>query len=364
MSDHDPPVPVAGEEPPQPDNNPATPDGGAQPRSDDAPAPPDERTPSEQLAEIDDEEKLSQLLFGQGEDSPESPPSANPPIETPDKAPAPVAGEEPEPTAPTDADESPIKGPERISLRALSPADRTLMAEATSLVKDGKAASISEALASLVEHPADPDAGTPTPADEDKGTEPAAPDTDPIQDDDPVSTLTAELDALRADRRKANEEYDADAVMDLTEQIEDKIAERTTAKGEAAQRLVDQDSWDQAIDDNVAEVRTKYPDANDPQSEFFQSMGDAIDLAIYRNDPILQDPNYNMLIAAKVAASLGQGPAPVAGDPPPAPIARPIGQVSPAGSTPTPTPEQASELIRGLSAEQLGAALGFPTEDD
>lgn len=370
----------AGEQPPELDNTASS--GGEQPRGDE--------TPSEEPANIADlsEDQLESILLGQASEESSATPASSPPAENaappnPDNPNSPseqpgegARGEEAtnEPGS-DDASQSKPKGPpERLSVRSLPASERQLMADAVELIRTAQAPTLAEALAQLgatpketakIEEVADP---------EGEGTGQPEATSEPVTDPEPttppeVTQIEDELKNLRDQRRTAKKEYDQDAEIDLTDQIEDKQAELIEARAQARIVATQQASFDTTVHQTIGEVKDRYPDSVEPDSEFSRRMSDAIDLATFRGDQVLNNPRYHMLLAEKVAASLGiqEGqPAPSgnnatpSGRPPAPPEARPIGEVAPGASGSTPlSPDQTAKMIDEANPEQLAAALGW-----
>lgn len=354
MSGNDTAAPL-GAEPASPDNVNA---GGEQPLGD--------ANPIDSIRGIDDLAELERLYYG---DDPESPnPDTRPPEgqvesqDAPEPEAAPAAGENP-PPANLDQEAPANRAPDRISLRSLKPEDRTLVADAAQMVRDGKASDIASALIALgmqapaaaapqsadVEMPEPPQAQTPIPAD-------TTPDAN-------VARLSQEVASLREQRRQAKADFDVDLEISLTEQIEDKVAELGEARSQAKLQQAETGS---KIQQSIQDVVAKYPESDDPDSDFSNRLNELLDLAHYRQDPRLNSPDHLMVFADQVATELGRpaaarrGTAPATpSTPPPAPPrARPVGQVAPGHSgQPRLTPDQARAAIHNASPEELEAAL-------
>jgi hypothetical protein len=351
-----------------PGAEPASPDhvngGGEQPLADDASA-----NAIASIRGIDDIAELERLYLGDDPENPQpesSRPSqsqAEPPI-APDPEAALAAGEDPPPAA-TEPEAPATRAPDRIHLRALKPEDRTLVADAVQMVRDGKSTNIVAALVALgvqappAAAPAPHDAETPAPqAQTPTPVEAPTPDAN-------VTKLAEEITSLRNQRRKAKEEFDSDLEMSLTEQIEDKVAELGEARSQAKLAQADKGS---KIQQSIQDVIAKYPESDDTDSDFSNRLNELLDLAHYRQDPRLDQPDYLMVFADQVANELGKGSTPQRAAaphtpsntaPPPAPPrARPVGQVAPghAGQSRL-TPEQARQAIQTATPEQLAEAL-------
>lgn len=320
-------------------------------------------------------EELGALLFG-GE-VPKPQPTAEPepngaasgdptPPADPNPNPA-AAGAEPQPQEPgtTEPQEPPQAAQplDRISLRSLHPDDRLLIAQAKDLVRDGKAASIADAIMSLkpgpgTQQPApaaqEPAATNPAPA------EPAA----TAQEDQSVAQITQQIADLRAKRVVAVQEFDREAEINLTSEIEDALAALAEAKSQAAIQQREATTQEQAAQAVIEEIYVAHPEAEDPKSFFSYRMSQEIDEYEAAHGSISRHPQQLRAIAQKVATELGKGaPAPQpAATPQPAVVprqqARPIGTAAPgSAAAPRVTPDQVSKLLDSADADTLRTAL-------
>lgn len=358
MSDNDTAAPL-GAEPASPDIPSA---GGEQPL---------DGAPTDAISSIrgiDDLAELERLYYG---DEPDAAPSEyNRPSErrdesqiAPEPDAAPAAGENPQPA--DSKPEAPAnRAPDRVSLRSLKPEDRTLVADAAQMVREGKAPDIASALVALgIQAP--PAASTQP--DPDKPESAQAETLTPAEAsslDANVIKLANEIASLREQRRNAKAEFDVDLEMSLTEQIEDKVAELGEARSQA--KLAHADNSNK-IQNSIQSVVEKYPESDDPDSDFSNRLNELLDLAHYRQDPRLDNPDHLMVFADQVANELGfrrdlsraqTAPSRPSTPPPAPPRARPIGQVA-AGHSGQPrlTPDQARAAIQQATAEELAAAL-------
>lgn len=165
----------------------------------------------------------------------------------------PEGKEQPEPEA-TDTEE-PIK---RVSTRSLEREESIRISDAIQMVKEGKAKSFNEAYRKLSpeEEPAQP-----VPAPEERQPVAEAPQTYPA-----VEALSNELTQLRAQRKEAMANFEHETSADLTDQIEDKIAEIVEAKATARQQAEASKQIQAEWQKSVTEVEAKYQELNDDAS--------------------------------------------------------------------------------------------------
>ncbi len=323
----------------------------------------EQMTPGEVIRNTDDLKALEVALgwMQAEEETPEQQPEpqpdqSQPAPETPEEVPE--SAEQAEPGNDQGEGEQKRGGPDRISLKVLEDDDRKLMAQAVDLVREGKAKSVVEAIASL--QPAKPTEPAPT-------AEPEKPqarqDQPAAAADSDVQAITAEIARLRAERKTAIEDYDVGKQTELTEAIEDKILELQAAREAAMVRKTQEAEAERQWSSQVAEVKAKHPESSDPGSDFSQRLKDKLDLAAYRNDPILQNGNYLVLLADKVAEELGSNK-PAAATPKPVVVPKPeptkpnVGTVIPAAAPkPTVSKDQIKPLLAQASIGELEAAL-------
>lgn len=321
------------------------------------------------------EAELGALLFG-GE-APRTQPTAEPePIGTAsgdppaDPNPEPQAAgaqpqpQDPEPTDPQDPPQA-AQPLDRISLRSLHPDDRLLIAQAKDMVRDGKAASIADAVIALkgigTQQP-DPAAQAPAEPNPEPQAQPAA--TVQTEDQD-VAKITQQIADLRAKRVAAVQEFDREAEINLTSEIEDALAMLAEAKSQAALRQRETTTQEQAAQAVIEEIYVAHPEAEDPKSFFSYRMNQEIDDYEAAHGPISRHPQQLKAIAQKVAAEIGTV-APTAPQTPASPQtpvaprqqARPIGTAAPgSAAAPRVTPDQVNKLLDTADADTLRAAL-------
>lgn len=244
------------------------------------------------------------------------------------------------------------KPPGRLSVRALPPEQQIEMARAIELVREGKAADVFEAIASMRSPgapkaaAAEPDAAAPEVP---PSSPPAAPE---------VSAIETELADLRAQRKAAKAEFDTDAEEDLTTRIEDTLMRLQEAKLEAQRATQANTAWQAKYLEAVDELESQYPDTLDDGSEFSTLLDDLLTAARARKDPGLQDPRHILVLAERVAGLLTPPPSGRRPSAPP-PVPRPTGRaLAPAHSSVNrPTVDQVEAMIRDADPDDLLAAL-------
>jgi hypothetical protein len=327
---------------------------------------------SSAIDSMTDVKAMEEILFG------EKPPTAPAPSaqETPEE---PAQGANPaESTQPgseqhgTDDDDasSPAsrepneQGPDRISLRTLPPAERKLVTEAVNLFRSGKAATMADALTQLglaagstpQEQPAAQESQQQAP-DPAPAPQPDAPPPDPE-----VARIAAVLADLREQRRKAIAEYDRETEAQLTDQIEDAVAELSEAKATARIEKQNASRQDQLIQSAVEEVNLKFPEAEDPDSFFSYRLSRALDKYEETYGPIRQNPGQLLVLAEKVqqdiGPAMGQPRQPVHQAPKPDVQARPLGIAAQGQNAPPRlTGEALQRAVDSATPEQLFEAL-------
>jgi len=362
--------PVAGEQP-QP-NTQTLPEGGEQPQQQ---QPFDAQSA---ISGMNDEKAIGALLFGnedaapspKAEAEPSSPANANSPAE-PTTLPQNPAGEQPQEIAQGDAPQEPQSNPQsldRISLKSLHPDERILIAQAKDMVREGKAASFVDAFASLVKTEASTQEPNPqAQAQESQPQEQIQAPAATAEQDQSVTAISSRLVDLREQRKAAVEAYDRPTEIELTNQIEDALADLAEAKSAAALRTRETTSQNQAIDAVIQDIYVEHPDAEDPDSYFSYRM--TRELAAYEqaHGSIRNHPQQLKGIASRIASELGQStgtaqqPTAAAQQIQPRQIARPIGTAAPGHSAAVRTsPDQLQSLINNASAEELRSALFGP----
>lgn len=305
-------------------------------------------------ATIDDlsEDQLLELATG---DFPETtvPPVASeqPPVQSaqPDEEQPPAAAEEPE---------SKIKG--RISQRFLPPEQQLENAQAYSLVREGKATDLLDALQQLRGIAKLPAASQP--AAEANPEAPAA--QEPPAASPPAASTVTELEESLADLRAQREEAEANyedprEKARIQNQIEDTIRKIARAEAEAERQQVAAGSYQAEYESAVDELEASYPETLDENSKFYELLDDKVTAAQARKDPALKDPRFILQFAAEINDLLAPK---TPGRPAPAPTVkaqRPTGAaVAPGHSqAPRPTQDQIKAAIDAASPDDLLAAL-------
>lgn len=261
--------------------------------------------------------------------------------------------EEPAPTA------GAIK---RLSVKGLNPEEQKQLAEAVSMVREGKAGNIPEAMQALgmIQAPAPaaaeaPDGDAPGSEDSPEASGAEPPQSPPVSGS--VESIRAEIASLREQRRQAVEDYDAAEQARLTDEIEDKmlaLSDAREAESEAKQQATRYESeYDAALD----RVEAKYPEAADESSSFYRVLDDRVAVMQARGDSRVTDPRFIESVAEEVAADLGRKahvePAPNQ------PAKRPAGSALVPGSSSAPrmSEEELRAAIHNLPIEELEEAL-------
>ena len=328
------------------------------------------------------EADLQKALFGGSTQAePEAPPARNEPQEpagtaTPVEQASKPDGEEP-PTADTSADDAQTRepsaqGPDRISLRTLPPQERALVAQAVSLFRDGKVASVADALKQLIqsgENGAPQEQQPPQAAASQQQAQPepkadTKPTQAPVTVDPDVTRITAVLADLREQRAEAVRSYDREKEIDLTRTIEDTVGELSEARASARIREQQQATKNALVKSAVEETYLKYPDSEDPDSFFSFRLSRELDAYEARYGAISENPAQLLVLAEKVATALRTAPkgtaepAPVIQQPAPKQEARPLGLGAPGhAAPPRPSREQTLKQIEAASEDDLRTAL-------
>lgn len=207
-----------------------------------------------------------------------------------------------------------------------------------------------------------------------------APGPAPTPPADPVADIDTQIAELRSQRKNLNAVMDAPEFNDITAQIEDLVGQRGELKAqrqlhetlqhqqEVAQELT-------AAEQQFAEVAAVFEDLNDDSSEFARTFAAAHNANIQQDSPLLQDPNYERLLAYQVAGSLmmqgktfkvkgaatppAQAPTNPTGTTPAAPAPAPTASTAPApaGMAPlTGTPPTSEHRVIVQSADPVVAA--------
>lgn len=273
----------------------------------------------------------------------ETPPADPEVAETP-------AGEEPKENH---AEEGPKPGANRrrLSVSGLPDQDRELTAAAIAMVREGKAATIVEAITSLSGQAADP-AASDNHADDPFEPAPAPPT---------LLELETRFEEASEELANAIRDFDQEKQIELNKEIA--LLNRQILKAEQAEeaRMTQEQSWEQTYQAAVDEMETKYADLlDDDSSPFGDWLEDRVEAAKARRDPAMTDPRFIIAFADEIAArvsktaSYGKAPAPV----PPRPASTVGVTVAPSHkSKPQITTRQAEEFIEKANADTLAKAL-------
>jgi hypothetical protein len=358
----------------QPQPQPTVPAGGEQPQR-------QELDVQTVIDGMNNEQEIGNLLFGNGEPAP-TPPQAEPepsgadsgdpdtPAEPEPEPQDPPAGEQPQEPAtdedPPDQPQAPTQSLERISLKSLHPDERVLIAQAKDMVRNGEAASFADAFTHLVRNEAGTQEPDPQPqAQAPQDPQPAATQA-AVEPDQDVAAIASRLTDLRAQRKAAVEEFDRPTEIELTNQIEDVLAELAEAKSQVALRQRETTVQNQAIDAVIQDIYVEHPEAEDADSFFSYRMTREVDAYEKAHGSIRNHPTQLKAIAAKVAKEIGTAQGKPQAQPPatqtqPRQQARPIGTAAPGNSGAVRTsPDQIQQLINSADAETLREALFGP----
>jgi hypothetical protein len=281
--------------------------------------------------------------------------STTPPTATDDAPPA-----QPESTGDT-ASPSP-KAPKRVSVRALPDDQQVLVARAVEMVRNGEAPDILAATAILggsqpvKDEAAGDEAGTQTPSTETTTGEA-----------NPIATIQSRLDDLRAEREQAILDFNGGEQAQLTNQIEDVLAELAEAKAiarlQAKEAETKAQSQQQEYQQAVEEIEAAYPELQDDDSAFSRVFDGMVASARARNPQAYGNGAELRELAEEVAQILGTktAAAPQTRSPLPA-QPRPS---TPNGSAVAPghtqahrmTADEARRFIQNASPEQLDALV-------
>ena len=229
--------------------------------------------------------------------------------ETPAPTPAQAAPKAEDATPQGKTTEEPAGGdsPTRVSLKALKPEDRARTVRALDLIRSGT--SPNDAFAEVFGITA-PQAMAAAQA---AMGEPAQPQTAPTTQPAPeVSITVAELEVKLAEKQKeyqeAKENYDPRATDILSEMHDIKLDLRD-AKREAQVSAERQRVFEADVANSKERVFDTFASTITEQPKFLEYCDDEIALANYRNDPILQKPDWPEKIAQRTKAKYFGGTA-------------------------------------------------------
>ena len=164
---------------------------------------------------------------------------------------------------------------------------------------------------------------------QDKATQEAAPKSDLPQT---VEEVEASIQALRAERKKANTELRFEEASDLSDKLDDMIQHRSELKAQAeAQKVHASREYDQKFAASESRATGLYEFASKPDSDGGKRMIE-IDNALRENgDPLYESPDKPLRIAQMVAAELNIAPRKKGT---PAAPAKPVAPAAPAPAAP------------------------------
>ena len=255
---------------------------------------------------------------------------------------APVAQEEAAPAVDpeTTTENRPLR---RLPLGGIEEAQRNEFADAAALIREGKAKTLAEAVSLL--RGDDPQETPPAVTDR---NDPAPPPQVPAS----VAAIQDQIATLREQRKAAKIDYDTDAELSITDQIEDLQMSLVRAEMAERENMVIAKNWDAKHTQACDEVETKFNDFAKLNPAFYELLETKRDAMEAKNDPSLRDPRFIVKEAEKIAAILGWNK-PVT----PAPKAK---AGTPNGQDLAPAHQSAARITR---AEAQRAIHQMPIED-
>jgi hypothetical protein len=241
----------------------------------------------------------------------------------------------------------------RLSVTGLPDQDRELTAAAIAMVREGKAATIVDAIhaltgASQATQPSEAEAANTQP-------EPQAPPPPTLLE------LEARFEQASEELADAIRDFDQEKQIELNKEIA--LLNRKILKAEQVEetRMEQAQSWEQTYQAAVNEMETKYADLlDDDSSPFADWLDDKVAAAQARRDPAINDPRFIVAFADEIAARVsktaapGKAPAPV----PPRPASTVGTSVAPAHKAkPQISTRQAEEFIEKADSATLAKAL-------
>lgn len=224
--------------------------------------------------------------------------------DTPDEPAAPTAKAEDEPPIETASQTG--KAPKRVSVRALPDDQQVLVARAVEMVRNGEAPDILTAAALLGGGTQDQGADT-------QGSDTAAAVTSPAGESDTIASIQTRLADLREQRKTAILEYDGAKQAELSDSIEEAIAELSEAK--AIARLNEREvqaqahTYQQKYQQAVEEIEALYPDLQDDDSAFSRVFDGMVASGRGKNPQAYADAAELRELADEVAGILRVQPA-------------------------------------------------------
>lgn len=171
-------------------------------------------------------------------------------------------------------------------------------------------------------------------AEQPKTAEPAKPQATEAEIEQQIATL-------RTQRREAKALFDAEKESDLTDQIEDLIAQkgvaRETAKAEQQAQSESQRAYETSFNAAVANAIDMYEDAGKPGTPLYNAIAQESAEMKARNDPFLNNPKWPTACAVLKATELGIAPKAKAPAAAKAPV-KPVPAVASKPSRPVPSP--------------------------
>jgi hypothetical protein len=231
---------------------------------------------------------------------------------------------------------------ERVRLTNLADSDKAIVTTAVQMVKDGLAGSIPEAIAKLAGQPASHTKEEPAEAEE--------------QQDKPPS-IADKLTELKAEIKKAREEFDSDLELELLEQLTDlksdiKLQQYQDKLAQQQQEQEAQYSFESEYAESRDKANELYPDGMNPESEFAEALRAEIARKEKLNPAFFDDPTYPLELAGKVALKLGITPKTAAK----AQAKPPVPTISQNGKTPRVAARPVNPMVGGDATSGTPAA--------
>lgn len=264
----------------------------------------------------------------------------------------------------------PAKAPKRVSVRALPDDQQVLVARAVEMVRNGEAPDILTATAMLGGSRQEAQATTTQEAATETATETATEaNSETTTPSDPIASIQDRLKTLREEREQAILDYDGSKQAELTNQIEDTLAELSDAKAvarlEAREAETQAKSFQQNWQTAVEQIEAAYPDLQDDDSAFSRVFDGMVASERNRNPQAFSDPAELRELADEVAGILKAQPTRATTAQPRTPLPAQPRPTSPNGSAVAPghtqatriTADDARRFIRTASQEQLDALV-------
>lgn len=215
------------------------------------------------------------------------------------------------------------------------------------------------------------------------GQQPPQTETQPTPPANPDADIDSRIADVRAKLKEAKAGFDTDAELDLLDQLSDLKAQKQMAvfrreQAENQEHQTAEARFQSTYQSAVDQAHSLFPQGADPNSEFSKAVAQEIQRLDQKKSPILDEPDYPLDIAWRVASRLGitpksssapAAPASVAPKPqaPPAP-ARSARDVPPVvgGSATTITPMSRETMLASIDKmdaaelDRVAAALEQP----